>query len=234
MKLTYLFSTFALLVSGLIIWSCSQEETEDFGKVYRYSPEEIATLRSMAEEYGIPNVKFITESEAELPTMDEMKEAFLMIASFNNLIGSDVELIKKDETTLIFKTKVLNQPRLLKRASESNSVGYDASKFVLCAGTHMWLNIIVSVTENDNTNLNPKPGRQISVDASLEIPEIYKLKGYKVENEKTTWSNENPNLLIINYRCDMVLVQTVLVGNEWIERKTIESRLDETVDVYLN
>ena len=74
MKLTYLFSTFVLLVSGLVIWSCSQEETDDVMTVYRYSPEEIATLRSMAEEYGIPNVKFITESESELPTMDEMKE----------------------------------------------------------------------------------------------------------------------------------------------------------------
>ena len=235
MKLTYLFSTFALLVSGLVIWSCSQEETDDVMTVYRYSSEEIATLRSMAEEYGIPNVKFITESAAELPTMDEMKEAFLMIASLNNISGSDVELVKKDETTLIFKTKVLNQPRLLKKAAESNSVGYDAGKFVQTAGTHMWLNISVKVTENkdDNNNLNPKPGRQISVNASLEIPEKYKLRGYSVENEKTTWSNQYEDLIIVNYTCDIILVQTVLIDDEWIERKTVEDNLDETVDVYL-
>ena len=35
MKLTYLFSTFVLLVSGLVIWSCSQEETDDVPIVYR-------------------------------------------------------------------------------------------------------------------------------------------------------------------------------------------------------
>ena len=181
---------------------------DDVMTVYRYSSEEIATLRSMAEEYGIPNVKFITESAAELPTMDEMKEAFLMIASLNNISGSDVELVKKDETTLIFKTKVLNQPRLLKKAAESNSVGYDAGKFVQTAGTHMWLNISVKVTENkdDNNNLNPKPGRQISVNASLEIPEIYKLRGYSVENEKTTWSNQYEDLIIVYYNLLILLI----------------------------
>ena len=92
MKLTYLFSTFALLVSGLVIWSCSQEETDDVMTVYRYSSEEIATLRSIAEEYGIPEVRFKVESKTQLPTINEMEETFRNFAMIKLSLRRPLEI----------------------------------------------------------------------------------------------------------------------------------------------
>ena len=92
MKLTYLFSTFALLVSGLVIWSCSQEETDDVMTVYRYSSEEIATLRSMAEEYNYPKEDLILESNMLLPTIDEY-EKIMLIAHGIKESFKDLEII---------------------------------------------------------------------------------------------------------------------------------------------
>ena len=235
MKRIYLLSTFALMLCGVMIWSCSQEETENIGKVYRYSPEEISKLRSMAEEYGIPEVRFITESEAELPTMDEMKEAFMMIASINMSACSDVELVDKNEEKMVFRTKISSGPRILKRAAETNVVGFDASKFVSCLGTNLWLTVTVSVSETTMKpgQLNPYPERTISVNASLELPEIYKMRGYYIQNEKTHWSNGNPDIVNIEYTCDICLSQIVLIGNQWIERKTVEESFSEMIDVYI-
>ena len=78
------------LFGGITIWSCSQDELDENGQpVYRYTAEEIATLKTMAEEYGIPDVKFPTESNQHLNSMKEMEEIFKNIAliksSINNL-----------------------------------------------------------------------------------------------------------------------------------------------------
>ena len=181
-------------------------------------------------------MKFITESESELPTMDEMKEAFLMIASINMATCSDIELVDKNDEQMVFRTKVSSVPRILKRAAESNSTGYDASKFVSCLGTNLWLTVTVTVSETTTVAgiLNPNPVRQISVNVSLELPEIYKARGYLIENEKTYWSNTNPNIVNIEYTCDVCLIQIVLIGNQWIERKTVEERFSEMIDVHIN
>ena len=78
------------LSGGITIWSCSQDELGENGEsVYRYTAEEIATLKTLAEEYGIPDVKFPTESNQHLNSMKEMEEIFKNIAliksSINNL-----------------------------------------------------------------------------------------------------------------------------------------------------
>lgn len=79
MKLTYLFSTFVLLVSGLVIWSCSQEETEDVMMVYRYSPEEIETIEKMKIDYGVDiNIPY-TSNNSKLPDLESVDELFKII-----------------------------------------------------------------------------------------------------------------------------------------------------------
>lgn len=65
------------LFGGITIWSCSQDELDESGQpVYRYTAEEIATLKTLAEEYGIPDVVFDTSSKTRLLSTKEMEEIF--------------------------------------------------------------------------------------------------------------------------------------------------------------
>ena len=66
MKVKVFIAMIAVALGGLIIWSCTQDEMENGQVTYRYSAEEIATLRAMAEKYGVPEVVFPTESSNKL------------------------------------------------------------------------------------------------------------------------------------------------------------------------
>ena len=65
-KVKVFIAMIAVALGGLIIWSCTQDEMENGQVTYRYSAEEIATLRAMAEKYGVPEVVFPTESSNKL------------------------------------------------------------------------------------------------------------------------------------------------------------------------
>ena len=51
-KVKVFIAMIAVALGGLTIWSCTQDEMENGQVTYRYSAEEIATLRAMAEKYG--------------------------------------------------------------------------------------------------------------------------------------------------------------------------------------
>ena len=63
-KVKVFIAMIAVALGGLIIWSCTQDEMENGQGTYRYSAEEIVTLRAMAEKYGVPEVVFETERES--------------------------------------------------------------------------------------------------------------------------------------------------------------------------
>ena len=99
MKLTYLFSTFVLLVSGLVIWSCSQEETDDVMTVYRYSPEEIETIEKMKIDYGIDiNIPY-TSNNSKLPDLESVDELFKIISGLQQSMKR-VEITSDTTATL--------------------------------------------------------------------------------------------------------------------------------------
>ena len=50
-KVKVFIAMIAVALGGLIIWSCTQDEMENGQGTYRYSAEEIVTLRAMAEKY---------------------------------------------------------------------------------------------------------------------------------------------------------------------------------------
>ena len=99
MKLTYLFSTFVLIVSGLVIWSCSQEETDDVMTVYRYSPEEIETIEKMKIDYGIDiNIPY-TSNNSKLPDLESVDELFKIISGLQQSMKR-VEITSDTTATL--------------------------------------------------------------------------------------------------------------------------------------
>ena len=86
-KVKVFIAMIAVALGGLIIWSCTQDEMENRQGTYRYSAEEIATLRAMAEKYGVPEVVFETESGIPLPRLEEMEETFKNF--INGSVGSN-------------------------------------------------------------------------------------------------------------------------------------------------
>ena len=96
-------TAFIALAGGLTIWSCSQDELDDFGQpIYRYTAEEIATLNSLADEYGLKDVRFITESDTPLPPLKEMKDLF---KELKLMVLGLVERIKKKQKQLSICSK---------------------------------------------------------------------------------------------------------------------------------
>ena len=95
----------AVALGGLIIWSCTQDEMENGQGTYRYSAEEIVTLRAMAEKYGVPEVVFETESGIPLPTLEEMEETFKNFGLIKASLTAQLEVIDSTSHSMVFKTK---------------------------------------------------------------------------------------------------------------------------------
>lgn len=86
-------------------WSCTQDEMENGQGTYRYSAEEIVTLRAMAEKYGVPEVVFETESGIPLPTLEEMEETFKNFGLIKASLTAQLEVIDSTSHSMVFKTK---------------------------------------------------------------------------------------------------------------------------------
>ena len=105
----------SMLLGTLIIGSCTQNEVENEQKIYRYSEEEIATLRSIAEKYGVSNIKFITSSQVPLPSIKEMEQTFIEFAVMKQIMAQPLETFDSTASSKILKTKRMPQTRILNK-----------------------------------------------------------------------------------------------------------------------
>ena len=104
-KVKVFIAMIAVALGGLIIWSCTQDEMENRQGTYRYSAEEIATLRAMAEKYGVPEVVFETESGIPLPRLEEMEETFKNFSVGSNRLNLQLNGLQNKKNpiqTIIF------------------------------------------------------------------------------------------------------------------------------------
>ena len=147
-KVKVFMAMIAVALGGLIIWSCTQDEMENGKATFRYSAEEIATLRAMAEKYGVPNIKFITSSQFPLPSMKEMEQNFIEFAVIKQVVAQPLEVVDSTATSKIYKTKQMPRTRVLKRVPEMSTDGIDLSQFVAAVGTSFWLTLKVTVTKD--------------------------------------------------------------------------------------
>ena len=196
-----------IILSGIAVWSCNQDETEGSGQpLYRYSANEIATLHSMAEQYGIPNVKFITESEMELPSIKEMEEIFGTFAAMHQIGTFPMEIIDSTQNSVTYKTKPSTFKRLQKKAPEagtSNTI--DLSQYVSAVGTNLWLQLTVNVKEITF----PYPKTEITISAYLETPS----SNYSVTNTETSWQYAGPNNITVSYSAKVSYYRIIFHNN---------------------
>ena len=201
MKRIYLLSTFALMLCGVMIWSCSQEETENIGKVYRYSPEEISKLRSMADEYGIPNVKFITVSATELPTMNEMKEAMYKFSLLKHSISMPMELVDSSSTNIVYQSKRVTFDRLRhKRASGGEGASQDFDVTVENCRATLSFNVHWTPIYKEGEIID----YSLTVSGSLELPiqlePWYYYRNFKISYDKRPYEAIIP----VTFKCDLI------------------------------
>ena len=103
-KVKDIMAMIAVALGGLINWSCTQDEMDNGKATFRYSAEEIATLRAMAEKYGVPNIKFITSSQFPLPSMKEMEQNFIEFAVIKQVVAQPLEVVDSTATSKFYKT----------------------------------------------------------------------------------------------------------------------------------
>ncbi len=119
------------LFGGITIWSCSQDELDESGQpVYRYTAEEIATLKTLAEEYGIPDVVFDTSSKTRLLSTKEMEEIFKEMGAIKCSISAPMTVHDSTEQIITYVTQKPSIPRIRKKTASSGETSYSFSVFV--------------------------------------------------------------------------------------------------------
>lgn len=176
----------SMLLGTLIIGSCTQNEVENEQKIYRYSEEEIATLRSIAEKYGVSNIKFITSSQVPLPSIKEMEQTFIEFAVMKQIMAQPLETVDSTASSKIFKTKRMPQTRILKKSPEFSTNSIDLSRFIDALNENMRLTLKVTATKDKNA---PNEDPKIEVYGSLELPDNVDNIFYEKKDEKagTNW-----------------------------------------------
>ena len=199
-KVKVFMDMIAVALGGLIIWSCTQDEMENGKATFRYSAEEIATLRAMAEKYGVPNIKFITSSQFPLPSMKEMEQNFIEFAVIKQVVAQPLEVVDSTATSKIYKTKQMPRTRVLKRVPEMSTDGIDLSQFVAAVGTSFWLTLKVTVTKDKN---DPNKDPTVSVYGSLKLPyDTYDTSyGKSGETTSTRWISKDR--IGVSYSCNV-------------------------------
>lgn len=218
-----IFLVAVVLIGGVCIWSCSQDdELENGGALYRYTDKELAEIRSLAEKYGLEDVSYVTEADFELPTIDEMEETFKTFAIIKSCEHTLLSLTDSTENSKVFQSNRKPYARILKRALETTTAGCNISKDVNLGEITAKLNVTVSVkyTQSDKDELNPYPTPVVTLSAHINLSELDQLIGYKVENEYLRYSLvDNNKRISIYYDCEVNCYKTVLEGSVWMEKK---------------
>lgn len=188
-----------VLFGGVTIWSCTQDELDGNGQpVYRYTAEEIAALKTMAEEYGVPNIRFITESKYPLPSLEDMKQSFIEFAIIKQTVNQQLELIDSTNTALLFRTRQIPFKRNQNGTTEITKSPIDLSRFVSALGTNLWLNLGVTVIRNEEKPLE-KPKFEVS--GSLALPESDGHMFFEKTGESASASWKGVNSIGVSYQC---------------------------------
>ena len=206
-------TAFIALTGGLTIWSCSQDELDDFGQpIYRYTAEEIATLRSLAEDYGVPEVKFVTESNEELPCIQEVEETIKLFGAIKYSLSTALECEDSISSTFVYRTETKPFPRRqIKRASGGESTTSELKTTVDVESYPATLTIHatwVPVYQHDIiTNYN------IVITGDLEMPVLLEAGMCYYQNKKISYTITGENKADVTYSCDLMGINGKVFAN---------------------
>ena len=200
-KVKVFIAMIAVALGGLIIWSCTQDEMENGQATYRYSAKEIATLRAMAEKYGVPEVVFPTESSNKLLALKDMEDIFKTFGAIKYSLSMPLEHQDSTATSITYKTKEPLVPSLRKkRASggESSSYSFDVDVESYRATLTFY------VSWNPIYNGNVITNYALTVTGDLELPAMLESMGYYYKNNRVSYSvKPYSDTADLTFECDL-------------------------------
>ena len=192
-------TAFIALIGGLTIWSCSQDELDDFGQpIYRYTAEEIATLKTLAEDYEYPTKNLVFESNTPLPSIEEWEEQFQVAYGIKRDLSSPLDTIAISNDTIHLRSTIIQKPfkRIHSGAMEySGSTQQTFRKDPAIDGEYIngnfaYIDVKVTLTNASPTDPRDPAGstsKTVSVSASMSLSTQLRTKGYKVDKFDYSW-----------------------------------------------
>lgn len=189
----YLIIFATVLIGGAFTWSCSQDDLNDGQPIYRYSAEQLAEIRTLAEKYDVTDVVYDTESEIGLPSVQEMEEAFKIVKSIRQSLSQPLELVDSTSSKVKYKTRT---PMFRRSLPDDESYVYTGSSYITNSytiATHVCWLIIEASWENANAWQ-----QNVKVDYLLDCPpELSPI------NEEKGWKWHGATGLELMYSCDL-------------------------------
>lgn len=196
----------AVALGGLIIWSCTQDEMENGQATFRYSAEEIATLRAVAEKYGVPEVVFPTKSSQKLPSVEKMQNIFKMLALLKANVSTSIVMTDSTANEVIYKNSNLPFKRI-KSLSESFKETTQISY-----GTLTW-----KINWSQSVYNGSYQAPTVSVNASLELSPEMERQGFHV-GASNSYCSIRGTEIYATFECEIMhhsSVTYVLTTSEW-------------------
>ena len=196
-KVKVFIAMIAVALGGLIIWSCTQDEMENGQATYRYSAKEIATLRAMAEKYGVPEVVFPTESSNKLLALKDMEDIFKTFGAIKYSLSMPLEHQDSTVTSITYKTKKPLVPSLRKkRASGGESSSYSFTELVSSYPATLTFKVSWNPNRDQNGNIT---SFSLFVSGSLELPMALVSRGFFYLNGTASYSKNFDDTLCLTY-----------------------------------
>ena len=204
-------TAFIALIGGLTIWSCSQDELDDFGQpIYRYTAEEIATLKTLAEDYEYPTKNLVFESNTPLPSIEEWEEQFQVAYGIKRDLSSPLDTIAISNDTIHLRSTIIQKPfkRIHSGAMEYSGSTQKTFREELSIpgediyGKFAYVDVKVTLTNASPTDPRDPAGstsKTVSVSASMSLSYQLKEKGYNVEKFYYDWVWRGSSTIEITY-----------------------------------
>lgn len=196
----YLFILAAVLIGSAFTWSCSQDDLNDGQPIYRYSTEQLAEIRALAEKYDVPEVKYATVSEKGLPSVNEMEQTFQLFSNIKSSLAQPMEVLESTEGHVCYRTRHPMFKRIYvdgegytgdSHIETSYNVPFESGYAYSC-----WLIIDVSWENASASN------RNVKIEAKLELGSELSERVDK-SNEKINWRWIGATGISISYSCDL-------------------------------
>lgn len=213
------------LFGGITIWSCSQDELDENGQsVYRYTAEEIATLKTLAEEYEFPTKDLIFESDTKLPTLEEWEELFQIAYGIKQDLTSPLDTITIKNDTIHLRSTIIQKPfkRIGSAAMEysgSNRETFREDRIIPdenINGNFAYIDVTVILVNASPTDPRDPAGstsKTVQVSASMSLSYQLEDKGYEVKKFNYNWAWRGSSTIEVRYTYEITNTSTYPIRN---------------------
>lgn len=213
-KFTQSIIAMAVLLCSIIIWGCSQDDImENNQPVYRYSADETATLKTLAEDYEYPVENLIFESNTPLPTIEEYEKFFQVAYGITQDLSLSLDTISVDNNTLHLRTSTNQNSFPRKRSGAMEYTGKNRYTFrhngiTGNSGDFAYIDVYITLVKASPTDpWDPRGSTSytVSVVASMSLSYSLQDTGYEIGKFEYKWQWRGSSEIEIQYKFTVTL-----------------------------